>query len=79
MREPIPSTHVADVAEYGSNRVLVFRQSDGASVRRIGRVDAAGAKVQGFLQNLLGEEDEEDIVKAATGGGAAGGGGDEDA
>jgi len=29
---------------------------------------SAGAKVSGFLSNLLGEDDEEDIVLAATGG-----------
>ena len=27
-----------------------------------------GAKVSGFLSNLLGDEDEEDVVLAATGG-----------
>jgi hypothetical protein len=30
-----------------------------------------GAKVTGFLSNLLGEEDEEDVVLAATGGASA--------
>merc|ERR1711871_443113 len=30
-----------------------------------------GAKVTGFLSNLLGEDDEEDVVLAATGGGSA--------
>ena len=35
--------------------------------RKVGRM-APGAKVQGFIDNLMGEGDEEDVVTAATGG-----------
>ena len=44
---PERSTHVADVAEYGNHSVLVFRQSDGASVRRIGRADCESGTAPG--------------------------------
>ena len=54
MREPTPSTHVADVAEYGGHGVLVFRQSDGASVRRIGRADYEPGTAPGEFNSPIG-------------------------
>ena len=42
------------MAEYGNHGVLVFRQSDGASVRRIGRADFEPGTAPGEFNSPIG-------------------------